>query len=84
MRRSSRFISAHTISNAASKSHFCYRRKILDCLGVHSPRFSLRPERNEHQELPSVRHEIELSPVLGLHEALDRERNGLTAGRRLP
>ena len=26
-----------------------------------SPRISLRPQRNEHQELPSVRHEIELS-----------------------
>ena len=50
---------------------------------MNSPRFSLR-QRNEHQELPSVRHEIELPPVLGLHEALDRKRSGLSAGGWLP
>src|SRR5687767_9200418 len=44
---------------------------------------SLHRQRNEHQELPPVRHQIELPPVLGLHEALDRQRNGVSAGRRL-
>src|SRR5687768_5109481 len=43
----------------------------------------IRADGKEHEELPSVRHQVELTPVLGLREAFDWQRNGLGLRRRV-